>query len=140
LRDKSDAMLARTGARPKVFVAAVGKVSDFTSRATFARNFYEAGGIEAVNGEGASSLSELIAEFESSGAKFACLCSSDQVYALEAEAAAKALTDSGAVVHLAGRPGDNEARWRQAGVKAFIFVGCDALATLREAHDILAAK
>ena len=48
LRDKSDAMLKKTGARPKVFLATLGRLSDFTARATFAKNFYEAGGIEAV--------------------------------------------------------------------------------------------
>ena len=48
LRDASDRMLAKTGARPKVFLANLGKLSDFTARATFAKNFYEAGGIEAL--------------------------------------------------------------------------------------------
>src|SRR5262249_21836429 len=52
LRDKSDAGLAKTGARPKVFLANLGKLSDFTARATFAKNFYEAGGIEAVGNDG----------------------------------------------------------------------------------------
>ena len=48
LRDASDRMLATTGARPKVFLANLGKLSDFTARTLFARNFFEAGGIEAV--------------------------------------------------------------------------------------------
>ena len=38
---------------------------------------------------------------------------------------------------LAGRPGETEANWRQAGVKTFIYMGCDALATLQAAHDSL---
>ena len=48
LRDASDAYLKKTGARPKVFLANLGKLSEFTARATFAKNFYEAGGIEAL--------------------------------------------------------------------------------------------
>ena len=48
LRDASDRMLAQTGARPKIFLANLGKPADFTARATFAKNFFEAGGIEAV--------------------------------------------------------------------------------------------
>ena len=48
LRDKSDAVLARTGSRPKVFLANLGTAAEFTPRATFARNFFEVGGIEAV--------------------------------------------------------------------------------------------
>jgi methylmalonyl-CoA mutase len=140
LRDRSDAVLARTGARPKVFLATLGKVSDFTARTTFARNFYAAGGIEAIGGDETSPLSASIAEFKSSGTQLACLCSSDKGYGVEAEAASKALTEAGAVVHLAGRPGEHETQWRHAGIKAFIFAGCDALAILREAHDILGTK
>jgi methylmalonyl-CoA mutase len=85
-------------------------------------------------------LAALNAAFNSSGTKLACICSSDAVYAREAAAAAKALTSAGAIVHLAGRPGQSEAAWRQAGVKSFIYIGCDALATLRATHDILNVK
>jgi methylmalonyl-CoA mutase len=60
------------------------------------------------------------------------------VYEAEAANAAKALKNAGAVVHLAGRPGSHEAEWQRAGAETFIYVGCDTLATLRAAHDILA--
>ena len=82
----------------------------------------------------------MVAAFKQSGAKLACLCSSDKVYEREVVDAAKALTAAGATVQLAGRPGDNEEKWRQAGVKTFIFAGCDALSTLSEAHGILGMK
>ena len=140
LRDAADAYFKKTGARPKVFLANLGMPSDFTARATFAKNFYEAGGIEAPGNSGFKDRAEMVAALKASGAKLACLCSSDKVYASEAADAAKALTQAGATVHLAGRPGDMEATWRQAGIKTFIFVGCDALSTLRAAHDILALK
>jgi methylmalonyl-CoA mutase len=140
LRDVSDRMLAKTGARPKVFLANLGKLSEFTARATFAKNFYEAGGIEAVPNDGFKDQAAMVAAFTSSGAKLACLCSSDAIYAQRAADAAKALTAAGALVHLAGRPGENETKWRQAGVKSFIYVGCDALSTLQAAHDNLAVK
>jgi len=140
LRDASDRVLAKTGARPKVLLANLGKVVDFTARAMFAKNFYEAGGIETVGNDGFNSRDEMIAAFKASGARLACLCSSDKVYEAEAADAAKALTAAGAAVHLAGRPGENEADWRQAGVKSFIFMGCDVLSTLQAAHDILAVK
>jgi len=137
LRDKSDAM-AKAGARPKVFLAMLGKASDFTARGGFAKNFYEAGGIEAITGDSTTSIADMAAAFRKSGAKLACLCSSDKVYEAEAANAAKALKAAGAVVHLAGRPSDHEAAWRDAGVETFIYMGCDALATLRAAHVILA--
>ena len=140
LRDASDRILAKTGARPKVFLANLGKLSDFTARATFAKNFYEAGGIEAVTNDGFKSQADMVAALKKSGANLACLCSSDKVYESEASGAAKALAAAGAVVHLAGRPGDSEQAWRQAGVKDFIYMGCDALSTLRAVHGILGVK
>ena len=140
LRDASDHMLAKTGARPKVFLANLGKLSDFTARAMFAKNFYEAGGIEALSNDGFKDQAAMIAAFKASGAKLACLCSSDKIYEKEAADAAKGLTAADAFVHLAGRPGENEANWRQAGVKSFVFMGCDVVSTLQAAHDILAVK
>ena len=97
--------LAQTGARPKVFLAKVGTPADFTARATFAKNFFEAGGIEAVENDGFESRDALVAAFRASSARLACLCSSDAVYAREAVATAQALRDAGAVLLLAGRPG-----------------------------------
>ncbi len=140
LRDASDRFLASTGARPKVFLANLGTMSDFTVRATFARNFYEAGGIEAMTNDGFKEPAAMIASFKSAGTKLACLCSSDKVYEVQAAEAAKVLTGAGAIVQLAGRPGGNEDKWRQAGVKTFIFAGCDALSTLRAVHDSLGIK
>lgn len=136
LRDASDAQLKKIGARPHVFIASLGKASDFTARATFAKNFFEAGGIEAVGDGGFDSLDDLVAAFIASGAKLACLTSSDEVYASEAEAAARALSKAGAGhIYLAGRPGDREAAYKAAGIGSFVYVGCDALATLKAAHD-----
>ena len=140
LRDASDRTLAKTGARPKVFLANLGKISDFTARAMFAKNFYEAGGIEALSNDGFKDQAAMIAAFKASGTKLVSLCSSDKVYETQAADAAKALTTAGAIVHLAGRPGENEADWRQAGVKSFIFLGCDVVSTLRAAHDIMEVK
>jgi methylmalonyl-CoA mutase len=136
LRDASDAYLKKTGKRPLVFLVNLGTPSDFTTRATFAKNFYEAGGIEAVTDDGFKDQAEMVTAFKTSGAKLACLCSSDKIYAAQAAHAAKALSAAGAIVHLAGRPGE-EQNWRQAGVKTFIFAGCDAVSTLQEAHDSL---
>jgi len=140
LRDASDRMLAKTGVRPKVFLANLGKFADFTTRAMFAKNFYETGGIEALSNDGFKDQAGMIAAFKASGAKLACLCSTDKIYAEQAADAAQALTVAGATVHLAGRPGEHEANWREAGVKTSIFVGCDVLSTLQAAHDILAVK
>jgi methylmalonyl-CoA mutase len=49
LRDKSDTRLKSSGARPKFFLANLGTPADFTARATFAKSFFETGGIEALD-------------------------------------------------------------------------------------------
>ena len=134
LRDKSDAMLKSTGARPKIFLASLGTPADFTARATFAKSFFETGGIEAIDTTGFADPEALAAAFKASGAGVACLCSSDKVYAGQAAAAAKALQAAGAKhIYLAGRPGEQEAALRTAGVGDFIFAGGDALAMLQDA-------
>lgn len=135
LRDRSDAMLKQTGARPKIWLANLGKPSDFTARATFAKSLFEAGGIEAIDGEGFSDPAALAAAFKASGAQLACLCSSDAIYADHAVAAAKALQAAGARhIYLAGRPGDREADFRAGGIDEFVVAGGNALATLEAAY------
>jgi methylmalonyl-CoA mutase len=206
LRDRSDQILKDRGVRPKVFLANLGTPADFTARATFAKSFFETGGIEAVDflpprgasssplpsgerstppksdisdfgnnnsqsrqqpslmasGEGAltsdrnpspapspsaqerplpmgevKDLAALAAAFRASGAALACLCSSNKVYAGQATAAAKALQAAGAKhIYLAGRPGEQQAALRAAGVNDFIFAGGDALAMLRGAYRL----
>jgi methylmalonyl-CoA mutase len=135
LRDRSDQILKDTGKRPSVFLANLGSASDFTTRATFAKSFFESGGIEAVDSEGFSGTSALAAACKASGAALACLCSSDKVYAEQAAEAATALQAVGIEhIYLAGRPGELEATLKAAGVGAFIFAGSDALAVLEDAY------
>lgn len=130
LRDLSDAMLAKTGQRPKVFLANIGSVAAFTTRANFAKNFFEAGGVEAVFGPEAETTTQILEAFRASGAKLACLCSTDLVYGDAAEPLALALKGAGGKLYLAGRPGDLEETLRKAGVAEFIYAGCDM-------HDVL---
>ncbi|MFI9804263.1 methylmalonyl-CoA mutase family protein [Streptomyces sp. NPDC052301] len=119
LRARSDAHLAATGSRPRVYLATLGPAAAHTARATFAANLFQAGGIEPVT-EGA---------FEDSGATEAVLCSSDALYAEQAEQAAESLRAAGARhVFLAGR-GDYR------GVDRYVFAGCDAVDVLSATLD-----
>jgi methylmalonyl-CoA mutase len=141
LRDRSDQYLAAHGTRPKVFLACLGRPADFNARASFAKSLFEAGGIEAIAPEGIQTRETMVQAFKGSGAKLACLCSSDQVYANEAADAAKLLTEAGAQhIYLAGKPGSREAELKSAGVRAFVFAGGDTLAMLRDAHATLGLK
>jgi len=139
LRDKADALPQR----PTVFLATLGSIADFTARAGFARNLFEAGGLAAPSGDGfatngATDLDALVGAFHDSGAKLACLCGSDPAYAEEGAAAAEALATAGATVWLAGRPAESEAL-NKAGVASFIFMGCDVVETLERALAIASA-
>ncbi|MFD3374864.1 MULTISPECIES: methylmalonyl-CoA mutase family protein [unclassified Streptomyces] len=120
LRARSDAHLAATGTRPRIFLAALGPAAAHTARLTFASNLFQAGGIEPVT-EGT---------FEDSGATEACLCSSDALYEEQAAEVTASLKSAGAAhVFLAGRPGQH------TGVDAYVFAGCDAVAVLSATLD-----
>jgi methylmalonyl-CoA mutase len=155
LRDASDRTMERTGARPKIFLANLGRPADFTEPAAFAKNLFEAGGSQAVTNDavandavandGLATPAAMIAAFKASGASLACLCASPALYAAQAAAVATALRAAGARhVHIAGRPdGLDGAGGRAegfaeephaAGVGTFIHAGCDALEVLRSAH------
>ena len=122
----------------RAFLANLGTPADFTARATFARSFFEIGGIETVGSEGIADPAELAANFKASGAALACICSSDKVYAEGAEEAAKALQAAGARhIYLAGRAAEQEQALRAAGVNEFIFAGGDALAALQQAYRLV---
>jgi methylmalonyl-CoA mutase len=139
LRDRSDAALARTGERPRVFLCNLGRPADFTARAGFARGLFEAGGFATVASGVLAAPEAAGAAFAASGARLAAICSSDEVYAAMAEAAARSLKEAGALrVYLMGRPEpDRRTALEAAGVDEFAHAGGDALATLERAHALL---
>ncbi|MFE6170699.1 methylmalonyl-CoA mutase family protein [Streptomyces sp. NPDC056464] len=125
LRARSDAHLAATGSRPRIFLAALGPAAAHTARLTFASNLFQAGGIEPVT-EGT---------FEESGATQVCLCSSDALYEEQAATVAAEFRSAGATqVFLAGRPG------QYTDVDSYVFAGCDAVAVLSATLDRMGAS
>jgi methylmalonyl-CoA mutase len=142
LRDRSDAVLARTGERPRVYLCNLGRLAEFTARATFAKNLFEAGGFETVMGEPMASLEEVGHAFKASGARLAALCSSDENYAAVAEDAARALKHAHAArVYLMGRPeAERREAFTAAGVDEFVYAGANVLETLERAHKIEAGE
>lgn len=97
LRARSDAHLAATGQRPRVFLAALGPAAAHTARASFASNLFQAGGIEPVHDPVPVDAATAADAFKASGATVACLCSSDALYAEQAGAVAEALGSAGAL-------------------------------------------
>jgi len=115
---------AATGDRPVVYLATLGTAAQSTARATFAKNLFEAAGIRTMSGP--------VADFATSGATVACVCSSDPVYAESGATAVAELRAAGATrVYLAGR-GANV-----PGVDEEVGLGVDVLDVLSRALDSL---
>ena len=132
LRDRADA----APKTPVVLLAALGEVSDYTARTTFAKNFYESGGIRA---EVVELTAQNLSRFEN--ADLVCLCSSDEIYSQEGLTDAALLTDAGVgQVHLAGSGGELTSELNQAGVNTFITMGIDVVATLTQTLDSLGVQ
>jgi methylmalonyl-CoA mutase len=118
LRTRVDALGVRA---PDVLLLTLGPPAEHRGRAGYATAFFATAGLRTRE-------STVPAQ-----AAIAVLCGSDERYATEAADAARALREAGASsVVLAGRPGALEAALREAGVGAFIFVGCDVAATLND--------
>ena len=130
LRDASDRMLAKTGARPKVFLANLGKLADFTARAMFAKNFFEAGGIEAAGNDGSPS-DALVGGFQElrRQARLPVLVGRRSMPAKPRRPPTRCAAGARASL-LAGRPGERETGLEAAGVETFISCRLRCLATL----------
>ena len=127
LRDRAEALPTP----PALFLATLGAPASFGPRATYASNFFAAAGIKAIVATGERDIATLVADFESSGARVACLCGSDNAYAANAVDLATSLRAAGASrLLLAGRPGADEAALKAGGIDAFIHDGCAALDVL----------
>ncbi|OBA86540.1 methylmalonyl-CoA mutase small subunit [Mycolicibacterium elephantis] len=84
LRDRSDAFLEKTGARPRVQLLPLGPLAEHNTRTTFATNLLASGGIEAVTDTD-----------EAQSATVAVICGTDARYATEASAAVDAARRAG---------------------------------------------
>jgi methylmalonyl-CoA mutase len=130
LRDWADAYRAETGEAPKICLVVLGPPAAHARRAAFARQLFAIGGF-------VTAMVEDAAAFAASGARIACLCASDEIYAAEGEVAARALAQAGAgLVLIAGRPQAMEDALRAAGVTAFLTEEADCLALLRQAAAV----
>ncbi|MDA8018893.1 MAG: acyl-CoA mutase large subunit family protein [Thermoanaerobaculia bacterium] len=137
LRLATDEYLKVQGTRPPIFLANLGTPSQHRARTEFAAGFFSAAGVEPVDlghcEHAACSAACFRTARANTGVQVAVLCSSDDLYLELAAETARELKAVGASrLYLAGRPGDQEASWRDAGVDEFIYVGCDALECLQE--------
>ncbi len=133
LRDLSDAWLEKTGKRPCIFLANLGKPAAHTPRAMFAKNFFEAGGIEALPFDGTLDADDMAAAWRESGTELAVICGADAQYEQHLTAMAAALKAAGVKrLYKAGKP-DND----PADIDAHIYIGVNVVAELQAALKML---
>lgn len=133
LRARVDRSALSSGSRPSVFLANLGAPAVHTARASFAKNLFEIAGVLTIPGPGSTDPDELAAQFVSSGARVACICSSDALYERLGLDVARALHAANPeVLYLAGRPRDLIDPLTAAGVDGFIAAGSDVEQTLSD--------
>jgi methylmalonyl-CoA mutase len=120
-----EALRARVEGSREVVLVTLGEPAEFRPRLGYAQGFFATAGLATRE------LAWAPPPPPPTPHAIACLCGTDDRYALDAVAAASTLREAGYRVVLAGRPGGLEKALKAAGVTC-IFIGCDAIATLEE--------
>lgn len=118
LRDRSDAFLDKTGARPQVLLLPLGPRAEHNVRTTFATNLLAAGGIEAVtDGHGSPSI--------------AVICGTDARYGAEASAAVDSARAAG-ISHVLLAGPEKAVAEADSKPDGYLTAKIDAVATLSD--------
>jgi len=104
LRDRSDAYLHRTGARPRVLLLPLGPLAEHNVRVTFATNLLASGGIEALNPGLIDEVGVAAAVAQAGGSlDTAVICGTDARYGAEVAGVVEAAHAAGiSMIYLAG--------------------------------------
>ena len=133
LRDRSDAHLAATGARPRALLLPVGPLAEHNVRTTFAANLLASGGVETVN-PGTVAAEDVAAAVSAAGHPAAAvLCGTDARYGTEAAGIVEAARAAGVShVYLAGPERALEGSSADAAHRPddYLTAKIDAIATL----------
>lgn len=134
LMDAADAHAERTGAPPRIFLAAVGPVPKHKARAGWTTHYFHAGGIRVVDAGAFESAADAASAYADSGADAAVVVAHDELYETLLPELVPALRDAGARwVSVAGRPIADT----QSAPDAWVYVGTDVHATLTAALDAM---
>jgi methylmalonyl-CoA mutase len=103
LRDRSDAYLHRTGARPRVLLLPLGPLAEHNVRVTFATNLLASGGIEAINPGPLDDAAVPAAVEQATSVDTAVICGTDTRYSAEVAGVVEAAHLAGiSTIYLAG--------------------------------------
>jgi methylmalonyl-CoA mutase len=141
LRRRAEGCLARTGARPKVFLAGLGPRKQHAARADFSSAFFAAGGFEPITGKGLETPEAAAKAALDSGAPIVVICSTDDTYTTLVPPLAQALKAAAKPpqVVLAGMPATPELQqqFKAAGVDEFIHLRANCAKLLATFQDKL---
>jgi methylmalonyl-CoA mutase len=127
IRARSTRHAALTGRYPKVLLLKRGDLKMRMARANFSFNFLGCAGFDIVEAE----------DYEGSDADLIVLCSSDPEYLALAQEVCPRVS---VPVLVAGNPKDQVEALQAAGVKGFIHIASDAVATLTDLQTRLGMK
>ena len=134
LRDRSDAYLRSTGARPRALLLPLGPPAENNARVGVAANLLAAGGIEAIN-PGTVDAVTLAEVARQTGTRLAVICGADARYGTELAGVVAAARASGlGPVYVAG-PETTAAG--SHGPDGFLHRGIDAVAVLSDLLSVI---
>lgn len=136
LRDRVERHSAAGKPAPQAFLCNLGEIPKHKARASFSTGFLNAGGIVALDNDGFADVKAAAEGFSAAGTPLVVICGSDDQYPEWIAELVPELRARGAKhILVAGRPGDKQASFEQAGVNGFIFMGTDVVATLQHLLD-----
>ncbi len=133
LRDAMSRFTARTGSRPRVFLASMGPVGQHKARADFSTAFFAAGGYDILAPGGFDTAEGAVRAAATSGAAIVVLCSTDDTYPSIVPTFCALLKAScpGVTIVLAGYPQDHIGSFRKAGIDEFVHIRANVVEVLR---------
>ncbi len=131
LRNRSDAFLDKTGARPKVMLLPLGPLAEHNIRATFAVNLLASGGIEALNPGPLDAAGVQAVVAESGSTAVAVICGTDTRYAAEVSGVVEAARGAG-VSHLLLAGPEKAVAEVQSKPDGYLTAKIDAVAALAD--------
>ena len=138
LRARSDAILARSGRRPRALLLELGYPAQTAERAGFARNVFAAGGIELVESGPVTDLEAATAAVRNHGLPLTVMTASDQIDDDRLISLVRTICSSGTTrLWLTGRPAELPDALTENGLERCIDEGDDLIELLTEAYRAL---
>jgi methylmalonyl-CoA mutase len=132
LRAATQAFARTHGKSPVIFLATMGPLAQYKTRADFSADFIAAAGCVAQMGTGYDTPEAAVDAAAASGARAVVLCSTDETYLSIVPDFCSLMKQRrpDAAIILAGYPQDHIEAFTKAGVHEFIHLRADAVATL----------